>query len=84
MDDELRQLIDNFKEELKSLRQLRKLAYTQEEVEKMFGVTGQTVRNWRNKGLIGFSKIGSLVLFTEDDIKVFLQSNHSDAFACVR
>lgn len=84
MDDELRQLIDEFRDELKSLKHRRKLAYKQEEVEEMFGVTGQTIRNWRNKGLIGYSKIGGTVLFSVQDIEHFLKSNHSDAFACVK
>ena len=44
------------------------------------GVTRKTVEKWQNEGLISFSQIGKIVLFSPNDIQEFLDRNHVQAY----
>lgn len=46
--------------------------YTQDEVARLFRCSVRHVLNLRKGGLLAFRKLGSRVLFTEDDIRRFL------------
>lgn len=61
-----------------------KMAYTKKEVEEMMGVTRKTVEKWQNEGLISFSQIGKIVLFSPEDIQEFLDRNHVQAYQYVK
>ena len=56
------------------------MAYTKKELEEMMGVTRKTVEKWQSEGLISFSQIGKIVLFSPDDIREFLDRNHVQAY----
>ena len=60
------------------------MAYTKKELEEMMGVTRKTVEKWQNEGLISFSQIGKIVLFSPDDIREFLANNHVQAYQYVK
>lgn len=59
----------------------QKSVYTSSEVESLFAVSAQTVRKWRDRGLLGFSQIGSTYLYSQEDVNAFLASNHKSAWA---
>lgn len=53
-----------------------KLSYTPKEVAALFGVSLQTLNNWRKKNLIGYSQNGKTIFFSFYDIKTFLSTYH--------
>lgn len=53
-----------------------KPSYTPKEVASLFGVSLQTLNNWRKNNLIGYSQNGKTIIFSFDDIKTFLTSYH--------
>lgn len=53
---------------------LSKPVYTNREAAELFGVQPQTLRRWRQKGMIGFSKNGKTILYSEEDIRNFLNA----------
>lgn len=57
-----------------------KPAYTNREVLDIFDVTSTTLKSWRDKGLLGYTKVGTIYLYSRDDIDAFLKSNHYDTF----
>lgn len=82
---ELIRCIAELKEEVRTLRQEQSLTdkpcYTNEEVLKLFGVTPPTLRKWRNEGLLGYTQIGSTLIYSKKDITDFMESNHYEAYA---
>ena len=82
---ELIRCMAELKEEVRTLKAQQSLTdkpcYTNEEVLKLFGVTPPTLRKWRNEGLIGYTQIGSTLLYAKKDITDFLESNHYEAYA---
>ena len=64
-----------------SLVSQTKPAYTNKEVMEMFGIASATLKKWRDAGLLGYSQVGSVYLYSKDDIDKFLKSNHYDTFA---
>ena len=82
---ELIRCIAELKEEVRALKAQQSLTdkpcYTNEEVLKLFGVTPPTLRKWRNEGLLGYSQIGSTLLYSKKDITDLLESNHYEAYA---
>ena len=71
-------------EELKTIigkSVMLKPSYTNEEVLDMFGVSNPTLRKWRRDGLLGYSQVGTIYLYSQQDIAEFLQKHHIEAFA---
>ena len=73
--DELQQGFCNFKSQLSIMS---KPSYTTEETLKILGVSAPTLRKWRLEGLIGYSQVGSIILYSQEDISNFLKTNHID------
>lgn len=77
--------VTELKEEVQKLKTqlnlMEKPCYTNEEVLKIFGVTQPTLRKWRNEGQLGYTQIGSTLLYSQKDIADFLKTNHFDAYA---
>ena len=46
----------------------------------LLGVSANTVRKWRDDGLIGYSKAGGCYLYSLADIEKFLADTHYDSF----
>ena len=88
MDDlqinELIRQIASLRKEVKSIRKLllqkRKPCYTNQELIDLLGVSANTVRKWRDEGLIGYSKAGGCYLYSLADIEKFLADTHYDSF----
>lgn len=55
---------------------LSKPVYTNREAVELFGVKPQTLRRWRQKGMIGYSQHGKTILYSSEDIRVFLKAFH--------
>ncbi len=53
---------------------------TNKEVCEMLSITLKTMQNYRDKGIIPFSKIGSKLYYRKSDINSFLESNYRPAF----
>lgn len=53
-----------------------KPSYTPKEVASLFGVSLQTLNNWRKNNVIGYSQNGKTIIFSFDDIKTFLSNFH--------
>lgn len=57
-----------------------KQAYTNAEVMEMFDIGTATLKKWRDQGDLGFTLIGNVYLYSNEDIKKFLKKNHFDSF----
>ena len=53
---------------------------TNKEVSEMLSVTPRTLQNLRDKGEIGFSKVGSKIYYKQSDLNAFLESHYHKAF----
>lgn len=53
---------------------------TNKEVCEMLSVTGRTLQNYRDSGLLSFSQVGSKLYYREDDIQEFLQNHYQLKF----
>ena len=88
MDDiqihELIRQLASLRKEVKSIRKMllqkRKPCYSNQELMELLGVSANTVRKWRDLGLIGFSKVGSCYLYSQADIEKFLSDTHYDSY----
>jgi Helix-turn-helix domain len=56
------------------------MTYTCEQVEEILQISKKTLSNYRVNGLIEFSQIGSVIRFTEDNIKKFMSDNYYKSF----
>ena len=53
---------------------------TNKEVSEMLSVTGRTLQNYRDNGVLSFSQVGSKMYYREDDIEKFLQNHYQPKF----
>lgn len=58
----------------------RKMAYTNQDVMDMFDIGTKTLKKWRDLGLLGYSQVGSIYLYSRKDISDFLKRNHFKVF----
>ena len=59
----------------------KRIFYSKLQLAMELNVCTRTVDNWMAKGLIGYSKLGKRVIFTQADLDAFVQRNHKEAFA---
>lgn len=76
-------LLDRIKEMQNELADLKKvilsqgkMVYSHAEAAALFSVSKKTLSSWRDKGMLGFSQAGSTYLYSEQDIKDFLERYH--------
>ena len=74
--DELRKL-DNL---LGTVKPMRKVVYTNAEMKELLGVEGKLLQKWRDNGIIGYSRIGDKIFYTEKDLDDFLRRNHREPY----
>lgn len=55
--------------------------YSGEDLCVMMGVSATTLKTWRSRGIIGYSRVGSKFFYSRGDIEKFLRSNHFDDYA---
>jgi hypothetical protein len=55
-----------------------KVAYSTRELSKTLDVSSQTIKKWRNAGMIGYSKIGSIYFYSDKDVRDLLSRVHHD------
>lgn len=55
--------------------------YSGDDLCAMMGVSPSTLKSWRTKGLIGYSRVGSKFFYSRRDIEEFLRSSHFEAYA---
>lgn len=48
------------------------ILYTGDEVEKILGCSTKTLQNWRNRGVIEFVQLGSVVRYSKEAVKDFI------------
>lgn len=72
----------------KDIRQIRqhlfaevKPVYSNAEIMEILDIGTKTLKQWRDSGLLGYSKIGNTYLYSKDDVSNFLKATHYEAFA---
>lgn len=68
----------------KSMVSEQKLSYSNQDLMDMFHITSPTLKKWRDTGLIGFSQIGSIYLYSKEDIENFLRDTHYESFSSTK
>lgn len=43
------------------------------------GICTRTLQNWRDANLISFTQIGDVIIYTEDDVRVFMKKHRRAA-----
>lgn len=79
-DNKFRQMADDIEFLRKKAQVSSKALYTNKDVMMLFDVTPNTLKNYRNTGQLGFSKVGDKYFYTPDDIALFLSKSHREAF----
>lgn len=46
---------------------------------KLMNISGKTAQMWREKGIIGYSQIGSKIYYRVSDIKAVLEKHHKQS-----
>lgn len=67
--------------ELKTALALSKPVYTNAELMDLLGVSTKTVKKWRDAGLLGYSQVGEVYLYSKADVEAFLLGIHHNAYA---
>ena len=78
--EELKAIVGSLKEMVDRVEFSTKLLYTNSEVQKMLGVCPNTLKSYRDNGLIGYSHIGDKFFYSTTDIMEFMDKNHHVAF----
>ncbi len=65
---------------IRSKEPIEKEWLTSEEVMEIFDICDRTLQNWRDKGVIGFSKINNRTYYDRDDVKALLRNSYHPAF----
>ena len=72
----LLQRLNNEISGLKEALAASKPVYTNEELRALLGVSDKTVKKWRNSGMLGYSLIGDIYLYSKEDVERFLNDIH--------
>ena len=80
-DDLILQQINILLKEIRSLKNTKKILYTNKEMMEMLDVSSATLKKWRNYGYIGYSQVGSTYFYSAKDHEEFLSKNHNEAYA---
>ena len=64
-----------------SLVSEHKAAYTNQEVLEMFHIASATLKKWRDTGLIGYTLVGKVYLYSKADIDKFLEDHHFSSYS---
>ena len=72
----LLQRLNNEISGLKEALAASKPVYTNEEFRALLGVSDKTVKKWRNSGMLGYSLIGDIYLYSKEDVERFLNDIH--------
>lgn len=59
----------------------KKRVYSLKALAEMLDVSVKTIARWRANGQIGFSQIGSTILFTQEDVDAFMAAYHHTPYA---
>lgn len=54
--------------------------YFNKELSSLLGVSDKTLRQYRNEGLISYSRVDDKFWYTQNDVDEFLQKHHYDTF----
>jgi len=54
--------------------------YTNEDLMEQLKVSRRTLSNWRDQGLIGFSKINGKIFYSHSDVEEFMANNYREPF----
>jgi hypothetical protein len=54
--------------------------YSNEQLAIRFEVSKKTIKSWRDKGLIGFTKIGRKIFYNQEQVADFLKDFNNKAF----
>jgi len=56
------------------------IAYSNEELAKLFGISLRTLQNWRNAGKIRYVKVNRVILYRHEDVATILHEHVSGLF----
>ena len=54
----------------------KQVIYSNIQTAELLGITTATLKKWRELGLISFSRVDNIYLYTPDDIREFLKKTH--------
>lgn len=54
--------------------------YSNKELSTLLGISDKTLRQYRNEGLISYSRVDDKFWYTQTDVDEFIQKHHYDAF----
>ena len=74
------ELIDEKLSSFSKEKSNRKKWLTNKEVCEILDVTTRTLQNYRDNGVLSFSKAGSMIYYKEEDIEEFLLHNYHKGF----
>lgn len=57
-----------------------KPVFTNQEAMDIMGIASATLKMWRDNGLIGYTQVGKIYLYSREDIDKFLKDHHFDTF----
>jgi excisionase family DNA binding protein len=70
------EVIDSKLESIQKSKPLKEDWLTNQEVAKVLNVTPRTLQNYRDKGIISFSQVGSKIYYKVADIEKHLESHY--------
>ena len=59
----------------------QKTIYSNQELSKFLEVSTRTLQNWRDRGMIGYSKVGKNIFYKLSDVLDMLNKYHQQPFA---
>lgn len=79
----------SLKEEVKALREdlkavasrSTKQVYTNAEIKELLGIKDKLLKEYRDDGLLSYSKVKDKFWYSQSDINKFLASSHVEAFS---
>ncbi len=81
---ELKQIVYSLKDEVDYIKEVAgkspKMIYTSSEVMKMLDVCPNTLKYYRDNGMLGYSRVGDKCFYTTEDLLEFMGRNHHVAF----
>ena len=77
------EVISSKLEEIQNQKQLKRWLSNSEACD-FLEVTPRTMQNYRDNGIISFSKVGSKIYYRISDLEIHLESNFQQAFSTGR
>jgi len=77
--NQINEIKQNLKEIIEGKVHANKPLMNNDELKEFLGVSKRTLQNYRDKGLIGFSQVGSKIYYTNKNIQDFIEKYQNNA-----